>query len=125
MGKCWKLSAALNLKIDSRSSSVSAGSQGSELGTGDKSGVPLMQVSYEVESACGSNTAELIAPVMGLSLPSSDDLICSRSKARVVTGAISWMRPDDRFKPCLSGRRGAVTVVSNQSKIKSPRMSAT
>ena len=43
---------------------------------------------------------------MGLSFPSSDDLICSGSKARVVTGAISWMRPDDRFKPRSSGRRG-------------------
>ena len=98
MGECWKTSEALNLKIDNRSSSVSAGSQGSELDTGDKSGVPLMQVSYEVEFACGSNTAELVAPVMGLSFPSSDDLIYSGSKARVVTGAISWMRPDDRFR---------------------------
>ena len=89
MGECWKISAALNLKIDSRSSSVSVGSQGSELDIGDKSEVPLMQVSYEVESACGSNVAESVAPVMGLSFPSSDDLICSGSKARVVTGSIS------------------------------------
>ena len=125
MGECWKTSAALNLKIDSRASLVSAGSQGSELDTGDKSGVPLMQVSYEVESVFGSNGAESVAPVMGLSFPSSDDLICSGSNARVVIGAISWMRPDDRFKPCSSGRRGAVAAVSNPSKIKSPRMSAT
>ena len=124
MGECWKISAALNLKIDSRSSLVSTGSQGSELDTGDKSGVLLMQVPYEVESACGSNAAELVAPMMGLSFLSSDDLICSGSKASVVTGTISWMRPDDRFKPCSSGRRGAVAAVSNPSKIKSPRMSA-
>ena len=62
MGECWKISTSLNLKIDSRPSSVSAGSQGSELDTGDKSRVPLMQVSYEVESACGSNTADFVAP---------------------------------------------------------------
>ena len=62
MGECWKVSAALNLKIDSQSSSVSVGSQGSELDTGDKSGVPLVQVSYEVESACGSYAAESVAP---------------------------------------------------------------
>ena len=121
MGECWKTSATLNLKIDNRSSSVSAGPQGSELDTGEESGVPLMQVSYEVESACGSTAAELVAHMMGLSFPSSDDLICSRSKARVVTGAVSWMRPDDRFKPCSSGRRGAIAAVSNPSKIKSPR----
>ena len=70
MGECWKIPAALNLKIDNRSSSVSAGSQGSELDIGDESRVLLMQVSYEVGSACGSNAADSVAPVMGLSLPS-------------------------------------------------------
>ena len=91
MGECWKISAALNLKIDSRSSSVSAGSLGSELDTGEESEVPLMQIPYEVESARGSNAAESVAPAMGLSFPSSDDLICSGSKARVAIGAISWV----------------------------------
>ena len=70
MGKCWKTSAALNLNINKRSSSVSASSQGSELDIGGESGVPLMQVSYEVGSARGSNAADSVAPVMGLSLPS-------------------------------------------------------
>ena len=61
MGECWKTSAALNLKIDNRSSLVSAGSQGSELDTGEESGVPLMQMPYAVESASGSNAAESVA----------------------------------------------------------------
>ena len=125
MGERWKISAALNFKIDSRSSSVSAGSQGSELNTGDKSGVPLMQVSYEVESACGSSVVESVVPMMGLNFPSSDNLNCSGFETGAATGAISWMRPDDRFKPCSSGQRGAVAAVSNPLKIKSPRMSAT
>ena len=89
MGECWKTSAALNLKIDNRSSSVSAGSQGSELESGEESGVPLMQMLYTVESASGSNAAESVAPAMGLSFPSSGDLICSGSKARVAAGALS------------------------------------
>ena len=118
------MSAALNLKIDNRSSSVSVDSQGSELIVGDESGVPLMQISYEAESVRGSNAAESAASVMGLSFPSSDDSVCSRSKAGVVAGAISWMAPDDRFRPCSSGRRGAVAAVSNPLKIKSSRMSA-
>ena len=83
MGECWKTSAALNLKIDNRSSSVSASSQGSELDTGEESGVPLMQMPYAVESASGSNAVESVAPAMGLSFPSSGDLICSGPKARV------------------------------------------
>ena len=79
------------------------GSQGSELDAGEESGVSLMQMSYAVESASGSNAAELVAPAMGLSFPSSGDLIYSRSKAKVVVGALSWMRPDDRFRSCSSG----------------------
>ena len=89
MGECWKKSAALNLKIDNRSSSVSAGSQGSELDAGEESGVPLMQMLYAVESASGSNAAESVALAMGLSFPSSGDLICSGSKGRVAIGALS------------------------------------
>ena len=40
------------------------------------------------------------------------------------TAAIAPPRPDDRFKPCLSGRRGAVAAFSNLSEIESPWMSA-
>ena len=83
MCECWKTSAALYLKIDNRSSSVSAGSQGSEIDATEESGVPLMQMSYAVESASGSNAAESIVAAMGLSFPSSGDLISSGSKARV------------------------------------------
>ena len=75
MGECWKTSAALNLKIDNRLSLVSVDSQGSELVTGDESGVPLMQISYEVKSVCGSNAAGSAASVMALIVPSSDDSI--------------------------------------------------
>ena len=125
MGECWKISAVLNLKIDNRLSSVYAGSQGSEFDIRGESEIPLMQIPYEVESACGSSAAESVAPVMGSSFPSSGDLICSGFMARAATGAISWMRPDDRFKPCSSRRWGAVAAVSNPSKIKSPWTSAT
>ena len=83
MGECWKKSAALNLKIDNRSTLVSAGPRGSELNAGEESGVPLMQMPYAVESTSGSNATESVAPAMGLSFPSSGDLICSGSKARV------------------------------------------
>ena len=69
MGECWKTSAALNLKIDDRSSSVYAGSQGSKLDIGGESEVPLMQIPHEVESACGSNAAGSVAPRDGVELP--------------------------------------------------------
>ena len=97
-GECWKMSAALNSKIDNRSSSVSGGVRGSELIAGAESGIPLTLILPGVESVCGSNAMESVASVTGLSFPSSDGAICSGSKARVVTGAISWMRPDDRFR---------------------------
>ena len=74
------MSAALNSKIDNRSSSVSAGVQGPELITGDESGVPLTQIFPGAESVCGSNTADYVA---------SDGAICSGSKAVAVTGTIS------------------------------------
>ena len=44
---------------------------------------------HELESVCGSNAAESVASVVGLSFPSSDGAIYSGSKARAVTGAIS------------------------------------
>ena len=101
-GECWKMSAALNSKIDNRSSSVSAGVHGPELVAGDESEVPLKQMLQGVESMCGSNAAESGASVAGLSFPSSDGAICSGSKARAVTGVISWVWPDDGFKSCSS-----------------------
>ena len=119
------MSAVLNPKIDNRSSSASADAHGLELMAGNESGGPVTQISPKAKSVCGSNAAESMASVAGLSFLSSDGVIGSRSKARVVTGAISWMWPTGSFKPCSSGRRGTVAAVSNPSKIKSPRMSAT
>ena len=83
------MSAALNSKIDKRSSSVFADSHGSELTPRDESGVPVTRILCEFKSMCGSNTVESAASVAGLSFPSSDGVICSGSKAGVVTGAIS------------------------------------
>ena len=97
------MSATLNSKIDKRSSSVSAGVHSPKLIAGDESGVPLTQILRGVKSVCGSNAADSVASVAGLSLRSFDCAVCSGSKARAVTGAISWMRSDDRFKSCSSG----------------------
>ena len=74
------MSAALNLKIHNRSSSVSAGVRGPELISGDESGVPLMQIFQGVESVCGSSTADYVA---------LDGAICSGSKAVAATRTIS------------------------------------
>ena len=76
------MSAALNSKIDNRSSSVSAGVHGPELIVGDESEVPLTQILQGVESVCGSNAVDSIA---------LDGPICSGSKAVAATGTISWM----------------------------------
>ena len=57
--------------------------------TGNESEVLVTQTSPEVRSVCGSNATESAASVVGLSFPSSDGAICSGSKARAVTGAIS------------------------------------
>ena len=59
------MSAALNLKIDKRSSSASAGSHDSELTAENESGVPVAQVSCEIKSMCGSNAVESVASVVG------------------------------------------------------------
>ena len=83
------MSAVLNSKIDKRSSSASASSHSLELMTGDESGVPVVQVSCEIKSVCGSNAGESMASEVGLSLQSLDGAVCSGSKARAVTGAIS------------------------------------
>ena len=70
---------------------------------GDESEVPVTQISCEVKSMCGSNIGKSVASVVGLSLPSLDGAVSTGSKARAVTGAISWMRSDDRFRSCSSG----------------------
>ena len=79
------MSAALNSKIDKRSSSATADSHGSELILGEESGVPVTQILCEVKSMCGSNAGESVASVVGLSLQSLDAAVCSGSKAGVVT----------------------------------------
>ena len=83
--------AAPNSRIDSRSSSVSAAAHGSEFIAGDESGVPVTQILHEVESVCGSNAAESAASMAGLSLPSSDGVTSSGSRAEAVAGSISWV----------------------------------
>ena len=83
------MSAALNSKIDKRSSSASAGSHGSELIIGDESGVQVTHISCEVRSMCGSNAGESVASVVGLSFPSLDGAVCSGYKARAVMGVVS------------------------------------
>ena len=74
--------AALNSKIDSRSSSVSAGAPGPELIAGDESEVLLKRIFQGVESVCGSNIVDSMA---------LDGTICSGSKAIAATGTISSM----------------------------------
>ena len=96
------MSVALYSKIDEQSSSASAGSHGSELTPRDESGVLMTQILCEVKSMCGSNAGESVASVVGSNLRSLDVVVCSRSKARVVPGAISWMRSDNRFRSCSS-----------------------
>ena len=67
-GECWKMSAALNSKIDKRSSSASVDSHGSELTPQDESGVPLTQILCEFKSMCGPNAGESVTSVVGLNL---------------------------------------------------------
>ena len=110
------MSAALNMKIDNRSSSVSAGALDPERVAGDESGVPLTQALQDVESVCGSNAADFMV---------SEGMIYFGIEVVAVTGPISWVCPDDRFKSCSSERRRAIAAVSNPSMIKSPWISAT
>ena len=51
--------------------------RGSEPKAGDESEVPVTQAPLEVGSVCGSNAAESVASVAGLSFPSLDGAICS------------------------------------------------
>ena len=74
------MSAALNSKIDNRSSSVSAGVHSPKLIAGDKSEVPLKRILQGVKPMCGSNAADSAA---------SDGTICFGSKAIAATGTIS------------------------------------
>ena len=101
------MSAELNSTIDDRSSSTYADAQGSEPIAGDESMVPVTQTSPEVKSVCGSNAVESAASVAGLSFPSSDGATYSGFKAKAVTGAISWVWPDDRSKSFSSSWLGA------------------
>ena len=97
------MSAALNSKIDKRSSSASADAHGLEFMTRDESRDPVTKTSCDFRSMFGSNAVESAAYVVGLILLSLDATACSGSRARAVIGAISWMRPDDRFRSCSSG----------------------
>ena len=85
------MSVELNSMIDGRSSSTYADAQGSEPVAGNESEVPVAQIPREVGSMCGSNAAESVASVVGLSFPSSDGAICSGFKAVATTGTVSWM----------------------------------
>ena len=76
------MSAALNSKIDNRSSSVSAGAPDLERVAENESGVPLTQVLQDVESMCGSNAVDLMA---------SKGTICFGSEGVAATGSISWV----------------------------------
>ena len=58
--------------------------RGSDPMAGDESEVPMTQIPLEVGSMCGSNAAESVASVAGLSFSSSDGAICSGSRARAV-----------------------------------------
>ena len=92
-GECWKISVALNSKIDNRSNSVSGGVRGSELMARNESGIPLTQMLPGAESVCGSNATDSVA---------SDGAIYSGLRTRVVTGVISRTLSDDRSKSCSS-----------------------
>ena len=68
---------------------MDANARGLEPMAGDESEVPATHAPIEVGSVCGSNADESMASVEGLSFPSSDDAICSGSRARAVAGSIS------------------------------------
>ena len=63
---------------------MGADARGSEPIAGDKSEVPVTRTPLEVGSVCGSNATESAASVAGLSFPSADGAICSRSRSRVM-----------------------------------------
>ena len=118
------MSEELNSKIGAQSDSMGADAHGSEPMAGDETKVSMIQSLLEVRSVFGSSAAEFAVSVARLSLPSSGGAICSGSRARAVTSAISCMLSDDRFRSCSSWWPGATVMGSNPSKIKSPQMSA-
>ena len=115
--------AELNSKIGAQPDSMGVDTRGSEPMAGDESEVPMTQASLEVRSVFGSSATESAASVARLSLPFLDGALYSGSRARVITGAISCMQSDDRFRSYSSWRQGAAIMGLNPSKIKSPRMS--
>ena len=76
------MSAALNSKIDNRSSSVSTGVPGPKLIAEGESRVRLTQILQGAEPVCGSNAVDLMA---------SNDTICFGSEAVAAIGSISWV----------------------------------
>ena len=75
--------------IDAQSDSIGIDASGSEPMAGDESEGPMTQSSLEAKSVFSSIADECAASVAGVSFPSSDDAVCSGSRAGVVIGAIS------------------------------------
>ena len=119
------MSAELNSKTGAQSGSMDAYACSPEFMAGDESEVPETQAQPDVGSVYGSSAAESMASVAGLSFPPSDGAVRSSSRAREVTGASSYVRPDDRTRSCSSWWLRTAVMGSNPSKIKSPRISAT
>ena len=88
-----KDSAALNSKFDNRSNSLLGGVRSLKLIAGDESGILLTLILPGVESVWGSNAADSVA---------SDGANCSGSRVVAVTGTVSRIWSDDRFKSCSS-----------------------
>ena len=85
--------------------------------TGDESEGPVTQTPLKAEFGCGTNADESAASVAGLSFPFSDDAVRSGSRARAVTSAISYVRPDDRSRSCSSWWPRTTVMGSNPLKI--------
>ena len=83
------MSAEMNLTIGARSVSMGADVCNLEPMARDESEVPMTQALLEVGSVSDPNAAESATSLVGLSFPSSDGVIYSRSRARAVIGAIS------------------------------------
>ena len=96
------MSAELNSKIGAQSGSMDANARGPEPMAGDESEVSITQALLEARPVFGSNVTESLGSVARLSFPSLDGATCSGSKARAVTGAISWVWPNNRSKSCSS-----------------------
>ena len=88
--------------IGAQSDLIGTGARGSEPMAGGESEGPMTQISLEVKSVFGSRTDECAASVTGSIHPSSDGVICSRSKAGAAAGAIPQTPSDGRSKSCPS-----------------------